>query len=112
VSQQGYGTILEYTPGRVQSTYATLNYSLNGLAFNSAGDLFAAASSGPIIEITPGGTQSIFASESGIPAQLAFQPVPEPSAFALLGIGAAGMLMQFRRTLCNTSRPKINLHLN
>jgi hypothetical protein len=97
VTQQGYGTISEFTPGGVESTYATLSYSLNGLAFNSAGDLFVAASTGPIIELPHGGGQSVFATESGIPAQLAFQPVPEPPVMALAGIGVAAFFARRRK---------------
>jgi hypothetical protein len=73
-----------------------------GLAFNSAGDLFAAAwGSGNITEITPGGVQSTFASGLDYPTGLAFQgetlPVPEPSALGLLAGGATALLVCSRR---------------
>ena len=68
VSTAGSGTIYEFTPGGVQSTFASgLGYAY-GLAFNSAGDLFEADAdsghfgNGTIYEFTPGGVQSTFAS--------------------------------------------------
>lgn len=89
-------SILEYTPGGVQSTFASVN-NPQGLAFNSAGDMFVSTVSDGIIEITPGGSQSTFAADSGLLEELAFQPVPEPSVFALFGLGAAGMFILYRR---------------
>ena len=99
VSSQTSGTILEYTPGGVQSTFITLpTTQVNGLTFNGAGDLFAAASSGAIYEITPGGAESTYASISPTGAdQLVFQPVPEPSTLALLAVGASAMVLRLRR---------------
>ena len=98
VTEQDTGTILQYTLGGVESTFATTSYSsLNGLAFDSAGNLFVGVSSGSILEIAPGGGQSVFASGLGDPVGLAFQPVPEPTTFALLGIGAAALLARRRR---------------
>lgn len=69
--------VYEFTPGGVQSTFATgMNYP-TGIAFNSAGDLFVGNSDnnngeqGNITEITPSGVQSVFA--SGVdPIGLAF----------------------------------------
>jgi glucose/arabinose dehydrogenase len=98
VTEQDTGTILLYTPGGVESTFATTSYnSLNGLAFNSAGDLFVGASVGSIVEITTGGAQSTFASGLGNPAGLAFQPVPEPSTVALAAIGALAFFARRHR---------------
>ena len=99
VTEQDSGTIFQYTPGGVQSTFATTSSSaLNGLAFNSAGDLFvASAGTGSIIEIAPGGAQSTFASGLGNPAGIAFQPVPEPSVMALGAIGALAFFARRRR---------------
>ena len=57
------GGINEITPGRVQSIFASGLSGAEGLAFNSAGDLFEADyNSGNIYEFTPGGVQSTFAS--------------------------------------------------
>ncbi len=55
------GNIYEYTPGGVQSTFASgLNYP-QALAFNDEGDLFV-GTFGAIVEFTPSGAQSTFAS--------------------------------------------------
>jgi len=59
------GNINEYTPGGVQSTFATGLETPLGLACNSAGDLFAVDSSGNINEFTPDGVESTFATGLG-----------------------------------------------
>lgn len=56
------GNIYEYTPGGVQSTFASGLSFPYGLAFNSAGNLFVSSGDGNIYEYTPDGTQSAFAS--------------------------------------------------
>src|SRR5580765_429564 len=69
----GYdGTIYEYTPGGVQSTFAS-GLTGGGLAFNSAGNLFETdTGSGNIYEFTPGGMRSTFATGYNNPGSLAF----------------------------------------
>lgn len=85
-SDNGSGNVYEFSQtGR--STVTSLN-APNGLAFDSAGDLYVAASDGSITEITTKGVQSTVASLSGVPDGIAFQPVPEPSARGLIGVGA------------------------
>jgi hypothetical protein len=100
VSEEDSGTIYQFTPKGVESTFANLNVnSLGGLTLNNAGDLFAASSSGSgsIFEITPGGAVSTFASPvPGLADDIAFQPVPEPSAFALIGAGAVIIFACYR----------------
>jgi hypothetical protein len=105
VSNYTPGVIDEITPGGTVSPFATgLSYPY-GIAFNSAGDLFAGDSVGNgtsyITEITPGGVQSTFASGLYQPAGLAIQgitlPVPEPSTWALLAAGASTLLLRCRR---------------
>jgi sugar lactone lactonase YvrE len=69
----GSGTILEYTPGGTQSTFATGLTEPRGLAFDSAGNLFEAdKTSGNIYEFTPGGVRSTFATGLFQPIGLAF----------------------------------------
>jgi hypothetical protein len=69
---ESYGTIIEITPGGAQSTFAS-GLSPYGLACDSAGDLFVAATfSGNIYEFTPGGARSTFASGLPYPIALAF----------------------------------------
>src|SRR5436309_9489492 len=73
VSNSG-GPIYRFTPGGVQSTFASGLSSPEGLAFDSAGNLFVAdrVANGTINEFTPGGARSIFASGLSYPEGLAF----------------------------------------
>ena len=85
------GNIYKFTPGGTRSTFASgLDYP-HGLAFDSAGNLFVADLSGNIYEFTPDGTRSTFASGLATPEFLAFQ-VPEPSTWAMLGMGVIALL--------------------
>jgi sugar lactone lactonase YvrE len=98
-SDQASGFVYEYTGG-VRSTFASGLNSPNDLAFNSAGNLFVGVSNGNgsggyIAEFTPGGAANTFASGIVEPNGLEFQPVPEPSAFALIGAGALIFLTCF-----------------
>jgi DNA-binding beta-propeller fold protein YncE len=76
-----------------------------GLAFDSTGNLYEADSgNGRIYEftsVTPDGygTRITFASGLSGPSFLAFQPalIPEPSTWAMLGLGAAALLIFSRR---------------
>ena len=72
VSDYGSDNIIEFTPSGVQSTFASgLSYP-QGLAFNSAGNLFVSEQGGNIYEFTTGGARSIFASGLNNPVGLAF----------------------------------------
>jgi sugar lactone lactonase YvrE len=88
--------IHEFTPGGSESTFATVN-SPDRLAFDSSGNLFVSTFGGPVIEIAPDGTQSTFGNVGDIGTGLAFQPVPEPTTFALLGIGVTTFFARRRR---------------
>ena len=61
-----YGNdIIEFTPGGVQSTFASGLGIPYAVAFDSANNLLVANwASANVIKITPGGVQSTFASES------------------------------------------------
>ena len=77
VAASGSGNIYEYTPGGGQSIFASGLSNPQGLAFDSAGNLFvsvfvADSVSGNIYEYTPDGGQSIFASGLIDPRGLAF----------------------------------------
>jgi sugar lactone lactonase YvrE len=81
-------------PNPTRSTFADGLNGPFGLAFDSNGNLFASdAGSGNIYTFTPDGTRSTFASGLNDPDGLAFAPVPEPSYFTLLGVGAAVLLV-------------------
>ena len=82
------GSIYEFAPDGVRTTFAS-GLDCIGLAFDGAGNLFAADyGSDKIYRFTPDGTRSTFA--SGVNGHgvffLAFQ-VPEPSVWGLLGWG-------------------------
>jgi sugar lactone lactonase YvrE len=69
----GAGSIYQYTPNGVQSTFASGLSQPRGMAFDHLGNLFVANTTldvnqtlqGTIVEITPGGAQSLFATVSG-----------------------------------------------
>ena len=97
VSATGSGDIYEFTPSGARSTFASGLQRPFGLVFDSAGRLFAADYySGTINEFTPDGAETTFASGYG-PFFLAFQPVPEPSALALLAIGATALFVRYHK---------------
>jgi sugar lactone lactonase YvrE len=89
VADGASGTIYEFTPDGVRTTFATFSSAVGdgarALAFNRAGDLFVAGNSNSgyyIYEFTPTGVQSTFASGLSFPQELAFQgqtlPLPAP----------------------------------
>jgi hypothetical protein len=95
----GSGNIYEFTPGRVQSTFASVP-NPNNLAFNRVGDLFVTAGGDNTYQYTSGGVRSTFASGIDAAVGLAFQgvtlPVPEPSLLALVSGGIIASFM-YRR---------------
>ena len=62
----GNGQILKITPKGVASTFTNTVVQPRGLAFDSAGDLFAGTYNGGVYEIAPDGSQNSFASPGGI----------------------------------------------
>lgn len=67
--------IYEFNPNGVRSTFATVTgQGVGGIAFNSAGDLFATAggTAGYIYEFAPDGTRTTFATGLNEPLNLAF----------------------------------------
>lgn len=70
VTESKTGRIDEITPGGAISLFATVTGGVEGLAFDPAGNLYVAGStgtSGSITKITPSGTQSVFAVATGQP---------------------------------------------
>jgi sugar lactone lactonase YvrE len=109
ITTSAYNGLVSFNADGSTKTITTSGLSLpsnpKALAFDSTGNLFIGSSGGGIKEMTPDGTVSYFSqsfsgtgSLNGVNA-LAFQPqtVPEPSTYALFGIGAIGMLMVLRR---------------
>ena len=92
------GSVNKITPAGTLTTFASGLYYPDGLAFNSAGDLFESNyGTGSINEFTSDGVQTTFASGLQDPIGLAFQPVPEPSSLALAGLGVAALLIPRRQ---------------
>jgi len=93
------GQIAKITPQGNSSVYATGFSYQNGLAFNTAGDLFV-CDNGTVYEVAPGGgTGTVVASGLGNATGIAIEgialPVPEPSTWALGAVGGVAFL--FRR---------------
>jgi hypothetical protein len=89
--------IIECNPGDTYSTFGNVGGSLgaviNGIAFNSAGDLFAASGGGgvgAVYEFTPGGAESTFATGLDGPWSLAFN-----NAGTLFMGDASGKISEF-----------------
>ena len=109
----GSDSILEFTPGGVESTFATGLSGPRGLAFDSAGNLFVTENvpgpAGDILEFTPGGIETVFASGLSNPQFLTFGPARGPagpslpdsgSTFAILSIALVALESARRRCSC------------
>jgi sugar lactone lactonase YvrE len=97
----GAGSITKITSGATESTLVSGLTIPDEIAFNNAGDLLLAAGTSPnILEYTPSGTllQTITISGAqnlnGLALQGVTLPVPEPSALAVLALGAAGFFFR------------------
>jgi DNA-binding beta-propeller fold protein YncE len=91
--------IYEFTPNGARSTFASgpRPFGPLALAVDNAGDVFMANGYwglGDIDKFTPNGQGSIFA--AGFPEGLAFQPVPEPSTWVMVGMGLGLFLSGLR----------------
>lgn len=94
----GTGTISEFGPlslvnlengnaTLINANFATGLDAPHRLAVDSSGNLYVASLGGTILKITPDGTKSTFASNPNGLEAIAISPVPEPSTWALLGLG-------------------------
>jgi len=93
------GNINEITP----SGGNTLIYNALGgalglgglcLACDSQGNLYVGCNNGDIIEFQSGGSQSTLSDLGGAVTGLAFEPVPEPSTWALFGVSTTMLLVR------------------
>ena len=106
------GSILEFSPGGTESTFATGLRSPRGLAFDSVGNLFVTENvpghAGDILEFTSGGIETVFASGLSNPQFLTFGPARGPagpppnlpdsgSTFAILSIALVALESTRRR---------------
>lgn len=104
----GSGYIEKYTPAGVGSVFASGLYFPDGLAFDSAGDLFATSrgtSNNEIYEFSPSGAESVLTTDVTNPEYLAIEATPEPSTWALLCLGTGiFMYVRHRRSLTVNKR--------
>jgi hypothetical protein len=99
VTDDNVGIIYEFTPGGVQSTFASGLSHPSDLAFDSADNLFVVnTGDGTVVEFKAGGGQSTFVTGLSNPASIAIQgqtlPVPEPSALGLLAVVASVVVVR------------------
>ena len=92
VANFGDNTIQEITPGGVSTIFANVSSGLNAplnLAFDEAGNLFVLnVGNNSIEEFDPSGQGTLFANTGlGHVQAMAIELVPEPSSWALLGLG-------------------------
>ena len=92
VANFGDNTIQEITPNGVSSIFADVNSGLDApvnLAFDEAGNLFVLnVGNNSIEEFDPSGHGTLFANTGlGHVQAMAIELVPEPSSWALLGLG-------------------------
>ena len=97
-NNDGTGAINEYNSlGVLVNTFYTPSSGAFGLAFDSAGNLYVSDAGSKIYKYTPGGVlMETFAAGLFGPNYMAFQPVPEPSAFGLLAFGFTALLVRRR----------------
>ena len=94
-------TIEKFTPGGIGSVFASTGLDgPYGLVFDSVGNLYAANLYNSTIEkFSPSGADLGVFAATGVnaPYSIAIQMVPEPSTWAMLGLGTAALMIYRRR---------------
>ena len=97
----GSGQVYKIGSNMNATSINTGNFSMPlGLTADKNGNVFIADwSNRDVVKIQSDGTQSIYASGLNYPGSIVLSPVsvPEPSTYALFGIGTIGMLLVIRR---------------
>jgi sugar lactone lactonase YvrE len=114
--------IYRFSTSGAESSFYSGSVDLSGdSVFDSQGNLLVSSGIGGgandvIYRFTPGGGMSVFASGLYVPAEMAFQPVPEPSALVVSAIAFVmllGVTMRQRIDLAKKpqqpARPPVNL---
>jgi PKD repeat protein len=91
VAESGNGNIHEFAPGGAQGIFARGTGRLYALAFDTAGNLFAANFDGGIYEATPAGSVSVFANLYNEPCSLVF----DGASNLLVGVFGNGYIFQY-----------------
>jgi DNA-binding beta-propeller fold protein YncE len=106
------GSILEFTPGGVESTFATGLTSPRGLAFDSTGNLFVTENIGgplgDILEFTPGGIETVFASGLSNPQFLTFGPARGPAGPNLPDSGSTIAILSIALVALESTRRRFS----
>ncbi len=99
VSGSAAGDIFEFNADGTGKTVFASGLSIpTGIAFDSAGNLYVAeAGAGRIDVFDPSGHETTFATRLGTAWFIAFEPVPEPSTWALLGVGVGAIALGLRK---------------
>jgi len=97
-------TIVQFTPSGMESPFTTVPAEVEGLAFDSAGDLLVANGGGAsVFAVAPNGDQRTIATGLPIATGLAVEPVaspvPEPATALIFAIAVAGLGLTRQRII-------------
>jgi PEP-CTERM motif len=97
-------TIVQFTPSGMESPFTTVPAEVEGLAFDSAGDLLVANGGGAsVLAVAPNGVQRTIATGLPIATGLAAEPVvssvPEPATALVFAIAVAGLGLTRQRII-------------
>ena len=100
-------TIVQFTPSGTKSSFTTVPAEVEGLAFDSAGNLLVANGGGAsVLAVAPNGDQRTIAAGLPIATSLAVEPVvssvPEPATVLVFAIAVAGLCLTRQRIIGGT----------